>query len=213
MDRLVKHEVKAVETAKDSKGEFEALVAVFNNIDSYGDRIMPGAFTASLEETGFPRLVWSHRWDIPPIGATMKAEETTDGLVIRARLFVGEGIELVDHIYAGMSATNGDGRPPLREFSFGYDVERSNWVKTDDPAAARWDGEVRELEVITCYEVGPCLVGVNPDTELLAVKGVTAPGERSEGESPPETSERKATPDREMMDRLITVITGHHPRS
>lgn len=208
MDRLVRHEVKAVETAKSAKGEFEALVAVFGNIDSYGDRLMPGAFAASLEEHGYPRLVWSHRWEIPPIGTTLSATETDDGLLVKAQLFVGQGIELVDHIYAGMSAVNGDGRPPLREFSFGYDVNRSSWVKTDEPEAAQWGGEVRQLEVITCYEAGPCLVGVNPDTELLAVKGIPSPERRNPDATPDPEPEVKAKPDRDQLDRLLTAIHG-----
>lgn len=208
MDRLVRHEVKAVETAKDAKGEFEALVAVFSNIDSYGDRLMPGAFQKSLDEIGFPRLVWSHQWSIPPIGTTLSAKETEDGLVVKGQLFVDQGIELVDHIYAGMAAKNGDGLPPLREFSFGYDVTESRWIKTDEPDAAEFGGEVRELTGITCFEAGPCLVGVNPDTELLAVKGIPAPMPGQPQAAPAPTPDRKGKPDRNTLDRLVTVLTG-----
>lgn len=209
MERLVRHEVKAVEAGgKESAGEYEALVAVFGNIDTYGDRLIKGAFADSLVTHGYPRQVWSHQWSIPPIGETLKAEETDDGLVIRARLFVGRGIELVDHIYAAMTSANGDGRPPLREFSFGYDVEKYSWEKSDDPRAADWDGEVRNLEGITCYEAGPCLVGVNPDTELLAVKGIPDPSKSRKKAGPDSKAEPKPTPDRADIDRVITVITG-----
>ena len=45
-------EHKSFVTATDagSAGQFEALVAVFNNIDKGGDRIVPGAFTKTLAE-------------------------------------------------------------------------------------------------------------------------------------------------------------------
>jgi uncharacterized protein len=209
VDRFVKHEVKAVETGGSAaKGEFEALVAVFNNIDSYGDRILPGAFAKSLEDHGVPRLVWAHQWSIPPIGTTLKAEETPEGLVIRSQLFVDQGIELIDHIYAAMSATNVDGRAPLREFSFGYDVEKYSVENSDDAAAQRFGGEVRNLEVITCFEVGPCLVGVNPDTELLAVKGIPAPSTEPGKTGPLSEAKSDHIPDRDGIDRYLTVLTG-----
>jgi hypothetical protein len=52
-----------------SAGEFEALVAVFGNVDKGGDRIMPGAFTKTLaawraSEDPVP-VIWSHDWNTP----------------------------------------------------------------------------------------------------------------------------------------------------
>ena len=47
----------SVKSANDSTGEIEAVVAVFNNVDAYGDKILPGAFTKSLAKK-MPRCVW-----------------------------------------------------------------------------------------------------------------------------------------------------------
>jgi hypothetical protein len=44
------HKSFATATDTDSAGTFSALVAVFNNVDRGGDRIMPGAFTKTLTE-------------------------------------------------------------------------------------------------------------------------------------------------------------------
>lgn len=159
-------------------GEFRALVAVFGNIDSTGDRIRPGAFARTLrpppEGRGLPPIVWAHDWDTPPIGTTLAAEETDRGLELHGRLLVADD---EDHpqaraVYAAMKAQGGDGRPPLREFSFGFRVLESEWVteQVDD-----LEVEVRELIDIELFEAGPVLVGANSATRLDQIKSATAP--------------------------------------
>lgn len=169
-------------------GVHEAIFAVVGNVDSYGDRIMPGAFTKTLspppEGRGMPPEVWSHEWRTPPIGSTLEAREITGaeaneiagrelgipgGIYAKGKLLVGQGIPVADHVWAAMTAKGGDGRPPLREFSFGFRTLRASFVEEPDEPMA-WFGEVRELEEIELYEWGPCLLGANPATALLAAK-------------------------------------------
>ena len=59
----------------------------------------------------------------------------------------------------------------IRQFSFGFDVDEGGW-------AEREGREVYELRKLTLHEVGPCLLGVNRQTELLDVKG-TPPSQTS----------------------------------
>lgn len=47
-----KAQAVALKSAPSEEGQFEALVAVFNNIDSYGDVILKGAFADTLTEWG-----------------------------------------------------------------------------------------------------------------------------------------------------------------
>jgi HK97 family phage prohead protease len=61
---------------------------VFGNVDSYGDRMVKGAFARTLEEKGMPPVVWSHEWATPPIGNVESATETDEGLLIKGRLFI-----------------------------------------------------------------------------------------------------------------------------
>src|SRR4051794_34202657 len=85
-------EVKADVSQEAEDGTFEAIVSVFGNVDSYGDRVMPGAFTDSLAEweaKGAPiPVLWSHLSQDPDyhIGWVEKAEERPEGLWVRARL-------------------------------------------------------------------------------------------------------------------------------
>lgn len=165
----------------DPAGTFEAIVAVFNNVDSYGDRVLPGAFKASLVK-GFPAIVWSHQWREPPIGACLEAEETSEGLRIKGQLFIEENVRARE-VFAAMKNVGGDGQPPLREFSFSYDIIDADWVIEDEE-------HIFELETVDAIEVGPCLKGVNDETRLIGVKGEEA-REAERHERWPKPSEEK----------------------
>lgn len=176
-------EIKAFPAARikalgesDPPGTFEALVAVFGNVDSYGDRVEPGAFDESLSK-GLPSVVWSHQWVEPPIGAALDATATNEGLLVKSRLFLDDNVRARE-VYAAMSNVGGDGRPPLREFSFAYDIIDAEWVVEDGQ-------EIFSLKRLDLIEVGPCLKGVNDQTRLVGVKGLT----RERPERPSEAGE------------------------
>lgn len=157
-------EIKALDEG-DEPGVFEAIVATWDDIDSYNDRMVQGAFTETLKNDGFPPIIWSHDRYVPPIGAALEATETDKGLYIKGRLLVAEDEDhaIARQVYAAMKAKGGDGRAPLRQFSFGYRVKEARYVVEDDI-------EIRELVAVQLFEVSPTLVGANPATELLAVK-------------------------------------------
>lgn len=143
--------------------QFEALVSVFGNKDSYGDVVMPGAFTQTLADwkaSGDPIPVyWSHRMDDPDynIGHVITAVETGDGLVVTAQLDLDS--PKAAQVYRLLKSRR------VTQFSFAYDVI--------DGVPAQRDGEdVYELRTLKLYEIGPTPIGANPDTELLDVKTV-----------------------------------------
>lgn len=156
--------VKAL-TDADRPGTFEAVVAVFNNVDSDGDVVMPGAFTKTLADGPKP-LVFSHDWGAVPIGQTLEARETPEGLYVKGRLFVADD---EDHarareVYAAMRGG------ALTEFSWGGKVTSETRVEAEN-------GDVTfELNEISLVEYGPCLKGANPSTRLLAVKSLANAG-------------------------------------
>jgi HK97 family phage prohead protease len=160
----------------ESDGTFEAIVSVFGNVDSYGDRVEPGAFATTLQK-GFPAVVWTHQWTEPPIGATLDAKETSEGLYVKGRLFI-EDNQRAREVYAAMKNLGGDGQPPLREFSFAYDIVNAGWEVVDEE-------EIFSLKELDLIEVGPCLRGANDQTRLIGVKSDGADGR----ERPPKPSE------------------------
>lgn len=147
------------------QGVFEALVAVFNNIDRGGDKILPGAFADSLAEweaKGRPiPVVFAHQWDNldAHIGQVLEAKETDEGLFVRGRLDMDE--PFAQRVFKKMQAGT------LAEFSFAYDIVESAWIDQGEKATPRHFRELRKLDLL---EVGPCLVGMNPDTQLLDLK-------------------------------------------
>jgi HK97 family phage prohead protease len=159
-------------------GRFTALAAVFGNIDSHGDRMVKGAFADSLKDHGFPKLVWSHDRYVPPIGVVENAEEVDAGLLIDGRLFVGDGEDhpIARQVWAAMSSKGGDGRPGLADFSFGARVQKASWAQVDVdtlPPDLQWTGgEIRDIERVRLWEIGPCLVGANEQAGLLALKSL-----------------------------------------
>lgn len=144
---------------EESSGQFEAIVAVFNNVDRGGDMILPGAFTDTLaawDAKGDPiPVIYSHQWDNldAHIGKVIEAKETDDGLYVKAQLDMSE--PFAARVYKKMLGRT------LKEFSFAYDVA---------PGGGNQNEDVYELSALDLLEVGPTLVGMNPDTQLIAVK-------------------------------------------
>ncbi|WP_217545788.1 HK97 family phage prohead protease [Streptomyces sp. GbtcB6] len=164
--------VKAAGTADGlAEGQFRALVSVFDNEDTYGDVVRPGAFSQTLADwaakgDSIP-VIWSHQWSDPfaHIGRVIEAKETTDGLEVLGQIDDLTGDDenpTAKQVYRLLKGRR------VTQFSFAYDVPNGGgaWVKDDNH---RWGGYY-ELRQVDLHEVGPCLLGVNRETELLAAK-------------------------------------------
>jgi uncharacterized protein len=184
-------------------GQVEAIVSVFGNVDLGGDRVMKGAFAGSIarwKESGTPvPVVFSHKWDDPwsHIGAVTDLEETDRGLKATYTLDVDDN-PLAAHIHRLMK------RGSLKEHSFAYTVNKE---KSGSDGAK----ELHDLDII---EVGPTLKGMNPDTELLAVKAAAwdAATETSDefrrGDAP-----RTLTVTHDELKALVSEAVAEHFRS
>lgn len=136
----------------DQKGIIEAYVSIFNNVDHANDVIIKGAFSETLKRK-MPKVVWSHDWQ-EVIGKVIEAREDDKGLYVKIQLVLD--VQRAAEVYALIKAGAVD------EFSIGYSIDESE---------IRDDG-VKVLKVLTVYEVSPVLVGCNPKTEVVSVKGV-----------------------------------------
>jgi HK97 family phage prohead protease len=176
-------------------GTWEAIVAVFGNVDYQGDRIIAGAFSKSLANwatSGDPLpVIFSHQWDTLPahIGTVLEAKELfpgdealpaelrgNGGLWAKFRLDVDHPETYAPTIDRLMSERR------LKEFSFAYDV-------FDERRGSDGANELLELDVL---ELGPTLKGANPATRLLSrradaakfVPHAFAPGDADADEDP-----------------------------
>lgn len=161
------------------RGQFEAIVSVFGNVDHYGDVVMPGAFSRTLAEwkaSGDPiPVIWSHQIGDPEshIGYVLDAAEllpgderlpeklrNNGGLWVRAQLDLDEPrAAKVHRLLKGRR---------VKQFSFSYDIRDGAWGERD--------GErVYELRDLDLFEVGPTLLGANSSTDLIRAKSGTCP--------------------------------------
>ncbi|MFJ3258488.1 HK97 family phage prohead protease [Streptomyces sp. NPDC086771] len=151
-------------------GQFRALVSVFGNEDSMGDVIAPGAFAQVLAEwkaTGDPiPVVWAHKWADPfaHIGSVIEATETPDGLEVLAQIEDMDTNPTAKHVHGLLKGRR------IKQFSFAYEVGEGGWVETDDTASHPYGGYYEIKRFASLFEVGPCLVGANQETALLAAK-------------------------------------------
>jgi HK97 family phage prohead protease len=157
-------QIKAAGTHEGTdEGQFEALVATYD-VDSVGDRIIPGAFKNTLEywkSVGDPiPVVWSHKSDDPEyhIGYVEEAEERDGGLWVKGRIDIDDPSSKSAKVYKLLKGRR------VTQFSFAYDEVDAR------PIEKSADGATKELHELKVYEVGPCMIGANQRTALLGVK-------------------------------------------
>lgn len=143
-------EVKFASDSVDAEtGSFSGYGAVFGNVDSYGDVIVPGAFKASLkdwkrEKTLPPMLAQHGGWmmtdmDAIPVGVWTDMEEDDVGLKVAGRI-INLDTERGKTIRGAMK------EGALNGLSIGYRAKKFTLgTKPDEPR--------RKLEVIDLAEV------------------------------------------------------------
>ncbi|MFD5656925.1 HK97 family phage prohead protease [Streptomyces hirsutus] len=203
--------VKAAGTADGlAEGQFVALVSVFNNEDTYGDVVRPGAFTETLaawtaKGDDIP-VIWAHQWSDPfaHIGHVVKATETLQGLEVTGQIDDLDENETAAQVYRLLKGRR------VTQFSFAYDVPNGGgaWVKDDDH---RWGGyyELRQLDL---HEVGPCLLGVNRETELLAAKAARLASGAKAGRVLSQANYDRLTAAHESIGEVLAAATPEKAR-
>lgn len=162
-------------------GQVKMVVSVFGNVDSHGDIVMPGAFTDTLKAwkaSGDPiPFIWSHQWGDPfsHVGAVTEAKETAQGLEVTAQLDLS--FAKGKQVFALLKGRR------VTQASFGYTIDDAEWVEKTAEDGAKY--EVFELRKLSLIECGPCLVGANQETELLAAKAAELRGRALPAETLP----------------------------
>lgn len=158
MDKEIKSFDLSIKDSGEEKGNVEAVFSVFNNQDSDGDVVLPGAVKSGFKDNQVP-MVFAHKWDQPIGKGTI--EEGEESAVFKGSFFM--------ETEAGKEAYNlvksmGD----LQQWSFGFRVNDSEMGKLQKDGED--EADVRFLKDLTVYEVSPVLVGANQETYTLAIK-------------------------------------------
>jgi HK97 family phage prohead protease len=152
--------------------------AAFNNVDSVGDIIVPGAFAADLPEflaEGFLGGL-GHNWD-QPVARIKSAREDSKGLLIESGPIVDttHGVDVAKLLRAGI----------VRKLSIGYRAIEPRMVKDVAEVEAYWKSVnyfptptdrqraregVRLLTRVQLLEVSPVAVPANSLADITGVK-------------------------------------------
>lgn len=146
-----------VEIKAAADGTFEGYASVFGNVDSYGDIIMPGAFTKTIQERrGKIRVLWNHDSSAPPVGKLLDISEDGYGLKIKAQLAsTPRGQEIAQLMRDGV----------IDSMSIGYTTVKHAYEQRDDLGR-----EVRLLQELKLYEFSPVNFPANEAASITAVK-------------------------------------------
>jgi HK97 family phage prohead protease len=173
MDKEIKSFDLSIKDSGEEKGSVEAVFSVYNNQDSDGDVVLPGAVKSGFKDNQVP-MVFAHKWDQPIGKGTITEGE--DSAVFKGSFFM--------ETEAGKEAYNlvksmGD----LQQWSFGFRVNDSEMGKLKKDGEE--EADVRYLKDLTVYEVSPVLVGANQETYTLAIKtGEDTVYEKKESKEP-----------------------------
>lgn len=144
-----------LEIKAESTGRISGYGAVFGNVDSYGERVQPGAFKSSLaahkQRGSRLKMLWQHQAHMP-IGVWDIANEDSKGLYVEGmiNLKTDAGRNAYEHIAAG----------DVDSLSIGYKEKR---VQRDQ------DGVIDLLE-LDIYEVSPVTFPANRDATISGHK-------------------------------------------
>lgn len=135
-------------------GTFEGYGSVFGNVDSYGEKVMPGAFVESLtrhkREGSNVLMLWNHD-SREPIGVWEDLAEDAKGLWGKGRFLLEIQRAREVHTLAKDKAIGG--------LSIGY-----REVETEP------DGQTRLLKKLDLYEISPVTFPANRRARIESVK-------------------------------------------
>lgn len=146
-------------------GVFEGYASTFGGApDSYGDVIMPGAFTASLvrhkRSGSMPLMLWNHKAADLPIGNWLDMAEDGKGLWAKGQIDVEDAMGV--RVHRAMK------RKALRGLSIGYETLAS---ETDPKKPG-----IEFLKEIELFEVSPVNFPANTRATITDVKSILADG-------------------------------------
>lgn len=156
--------VAEMKVSDNEAGIIEAIVSVFNNVDSGNEKVMPGFFSKSIQKK-LPKGVWAHDWK-QPIAKTLEAKELLPGDPLLPESLKELG---GTYIKGQFNLETQRGREAYSDVKFGIVDEFSIGYRVVKDGKDKESG-ARELIEGDWKEWSPVLVGMNPETRLISVK-------------------------------------------
>ena len=147
----------AIKSISDT-GTFSGYGSVFGVNDSYGDIVVPGAFTESLDahkaQKRLPAMLWQHR-SAEPIGVYTSMHEDNIGLQVEGQLALATVRGAEAHALMKMGALTG--------LSIGYVTREDNYDKVTG---------ITTLKKVDLWEVSPVTFPANDAARIQGVKSI-----------------------------------------
>jgi len=141
---------------EDERGVFSGYASKWGGVDSYGDTILPGAFSESLSKA-MPKMFWNHEWTMP-IGKWTLAKEDSIGLFVKGELTPDLG--QADDVYSALKHGTLDG------LSIGGYLKAGDYKETDTGRTiSKWS---------SLMEISPVVFPADNSAriDLASVKGI-----------------------------------------
>lgn len=149
--------IEKKEAGEDGILHIKAYALAFNNVDSWGDIIAPGACDEFLKSENLQRMALCYQHNINEVVGVITAVGVDEkGMWIEADVLpTTTGKDVQTLIKAGA----------VKEFSIGYYAEQYHYEKRDGYAY-----DIRVLDAITIVEVSPVTRAANPQAVLIDAK-------------------------------------------
>lgn len=160
----MEHKVKSFNMKANENGTISGYFSTYEKTpDSYGDIIVPGAFTKTIEkrkESGHPfPLCWNHDFS-SVIGVVDSIEEKESGPFIEAHFL---DTELAQDVRKFVQSG------AVYQFSFAYDVLKAREPNEEEKA----NGVTNVLEELEVFEISVVTVPANQNAVVTDVKAIT----------------------------------------
>ena len=155
------------DTSSDDSMTFSGYGAFFNNVDSYGDVILPGAFkdnVARAKKGEFPAMLSQHGMDdYTPVGVFTKIVEDEKGLYVEGKL---ANTTTGRDLYELMKMTP---HPAIKGMSIGYRVTEAEYPsgKSDSKFPK---GCYRKIKAADVLEISIVTFPANQKATITSVK-------------------------------------------
>jgi HK97 family phage prohead protease len=122
-------------------GIFAGYASTFDNIDSYGDTILKGAYKRTLAENGIPKMFFNHDSSSLPIGKWLEVGEDKKGLYVKGELT--DGMSTSNDVKAALMHETLDG------LSIGYALKKTDYTPSDKVEGGRIIKNVSRLAEVS----------------------------------------------------------------
>jgi len=149
-------EIKSIfaEFKATEQGVIEGYAAYFDNVDSYQDVIVKGAFADATNKSSEVKLMWNHNWNTVPIGTVTMLLEDEKGLSFRAEL---NNTALAKDVKEGIKSG------AVTKMSIGYTTEDSETVEKEGKT-------LRMIKKIKLFEISPVNFPANDMATIQSYK-------------------------------------------